>query len=34
MYGAIRPEDYPFVVITVVVLAPLFLPPVRRLFTR
>jgi hypothetical protein len=34
LYGAIPPEDYPFIVITVVVLVLLFLPPVRRFFTR
>lgn len=34
LYGAIPPGDYPFIVITVVVLVLLFLPPVRRFFTR
>ena len=34
LYGAIPPEDYAFIVVTVVVLVLLFLPPVRRFFTR
>ena len=34
LYGSIPAEDYPFIVITVVVLGLLFLPSVRRFFTR
>jgi hypothetical protein len=34
LYGAILPKDYPFIVVTVVVLVLLFLPPVRRFFTK
>jgi hypothetical protein len=34
LYGAIPPEDYAFIVVTVVVLGLLFLPSVRRFFKR
>jgi hypothetical protein len=34
LYGAIPPEDYAFIVVTVAVLVVLFLPPVRRFFSR
>ena len=34
LYGAIPPEDYAFIVVTVVVLGLLFVPPVRRFFNQ
>jgi hypothetical protein len=34
LYGSIPPEDYAFIVVTVVVLGLLFVPSVRRFFTR
>jgi hypothetical protein len=34
LYGAIPPEDYAFIVVTVVVLGLLFVPSVRRFFNR
>ncbi|MGH2385428.1 MAG: hypothetical protein ACRDGB_10315 [Candidatus Limnocylindria bacterium] len=34
LYGSIPPEDYAFIVVTVVVLGLLFVPSVRRFFAR
>jgi uncharacterized membrane protein len=34
LYGSIPPEDYAFIVVTVVVLGLLFVPSVRRFFSR
>lgn len=34
LYGAIPPEDYPFIVVTAIQLVLLFLPSVRRFFVR